>query len=132
MSPDPTMFNDKKMPLEKGMPLLRSLFFIKFIHTLIFVFFSICIGIVIFSALTGVIGWLTWTAFVLVLLEAAVFSRQWLPLSIDRLRRETRREQWFCGQYFLAVVVRQTVSRDSRIDLYHGFLSAGVSGARLN
>jgi hypothetical protein len=73
MQPDPTMFNDKEMPLEKRIPLFRSLFFIKFIHTLIFVFFSVCIGIVIFSALTGLIGWLTWTAFVLVLLEAAVF-----------------------------------------------------------
>jgi hypothetical protein len=73
MQPKPTMFNDQKLPLEKGVPLFRSLYFIKFVHTLIFVFFSVCIGIVIFSALTGLIGWLTWTAFVLVLLEAAVF-----------------------------------------------------------
>ena len=73
MQPDPAMFSDQENPLEKRIPLFRSLFFIKFIHTLIFVFFSVCIGIVIFSALTGLIGWLTWTAFVLVLLEAAVF-----------------------------------------------------------
>lgn len=53
--------------------MLRSLFFIKFVHTLIFVFFSACIGIVIFSSASGLIGWLTWTAFVLVLIEAAVF-----------------------------------------------------------
>jgi hypothetical protein len=53
--------------------MLRSLFFIKFVHTLIFVFFSVCIGIVIFSSATGLIGWLTWMAFVLVLIEAAVF-----------------------------------------------------------
>ena len=73
MQPDPAMFSDQENLLEKRIPLFRSLFFIKFIHTLIFVFFSVCIGIVIFSALTGLIGWLTWTAFVLVLLEAAVF-----------------------------------------------------------
>ena len=53
--------------------MLRSLVFVKSVHTLIFVFFSACIGVVIFSAITGLIGWLTWTAFVLVLLEAAVF-----------------------------------------------------------
>ena len=53
--------------------MLHSLVFIKAVHTFIFVFFSVCIGIVIFSAATGLIGWLTWTAFVLVLLEAAVF-----------------------------------------------------------
>jgi hypothetical protein len=53
--------------------MLRSLFFIKFVHTLIFVFFSVCIGIVIFSSASGLISWLTWTAFVLVLIEAAVF-----------------------------------------------------------
>jgi hypothetical protein len=52
---------------------LQSLVFIKSVHTLIFVFFSVCIGVVIFSAATGLIGWLTWTAFGLVLLEAAVF-----------------------------------------------------------
>jgi hypothetical protein len=55
------------------MTLTRSLFFIKFIHTLIFMFFSICIGIVVFSALTGQISALTWLALVLVLIEAAVF-----------------------------------------------------------
>jgi hypothetical protein len=59
--------------LEKEVRMLKSLVFIKSVHTLIFVFFSACIGVVIFSATTGLIGWLTWTAFVLVLLEAAVF-----------------------------------------------------------
>jgi hypothetical protein len=53
--------------------LLRSLYFVKFVHTLIFVFFSACIAIVVFSAVTGLIGRLTWVALVLVLIEAAVF-----------------------------------------------------------
>jgi hypothetical protein len=53
--------------------LTRSMFFIKFIHTLIFVFFSMCIAVVVFSALTGQISALTWWALVLVLIEAAVF-----------------------------------------------------------
>ena len=53
--------------------MLRSLVFIKSVHTAIFVFFSICIAIVVFSALTGQVGLLTWLAFVLVLIEVAVF-----------------------------------------------------------
>ena len=53
--------------------LLTSIFFIKLIHTFIFVFFSVCIGIVVFSAITGQISVITWSAFILVLLETAVF-----------------------------------------------------------
>jgi hypothetical protein len=53
--------------------MLRSLVFIKFVHTAIFAFFSACIALVVFSAVSGVIVWLTWAAFVLVLLEATVF-----------------------------------------------------------
>jgi hypothetical protein len=64
-------------PPESGfksiLTLTRSLVFIKAVHTLIFVFFSVCIAIVVFSALTGQIGGLTWLALVLVLIEAAVF-----------------------------------------------------------
>jgi hypothetical protein len=55
------------------MIMVRSLVFIKAVHTAIFVFFSACIALVVFSAVTGVIGWLTWVAFALVLLEAIVF-----------------------------------------------------------
>jgi hypothetical protein len=51
----------------------RSIFWIKFVHTLIFVFFAACIGVVVYSAITGWITSLTWIAFGLVLLEAAVF-----------------------------------------------------------
>jgi hypothetical protein len=53
--------------------LLRSIFFIKSVHTLIFLFFASCIGVVVYSALTGWITGLTWIAFWLVIAEAAIF-----------------------------------------------------------
>jgi hypothetical protein len=53
--------------------LLGSIFFIKFVHTLIFVFFAACIGVVVYSAITGWITSLTWVALALVLLEAVIF-----------------------------------------------------------
>jgi hypothetical protein len=53
--------------------MLQSIFFIKFVHTLIFLFFAACIGIVVFSALSGWVNTITWVAFGLVWLEAAIF-----------------------------------------------------------
>ena len=57
----------------KGFSLLRSIFFIKFVHTLIFLFFASCIGVVVYSAITEWIGNLTWIALWLVILEASIF-----------------------------------------------------------
>jgi hypothetical protein len=53
--------------------MLQSIFFIKFVHTLIFLFFAACIGIVVFSAVSGWVATITWVAFGLVWLEAAIF-----------------------------------------------------------
>jgi hypothetical protein len=52
---------------------LRSIFWVKFVHTLIFVFFAACIGVVVHSALTGWITLWTGVAFGLVMLEALIF-----------------------------------------------------------
>jgi hypothetical protein len=50
-----------------------AIFLIKFVHTLIFLFFAGCIGVVVYSALTGWITNLTWIAFWLVVLECVIF-----------------------------------------------------------
>jgi hypothetical protein len=53
--------------------MLRSLVFVKSVHTAIFVFFASCIGLVVHAAITGRITMLTGVAFALVMLEAVIF-----------------------------------------------------------
>lgn len=60
-------------PNARGPAIFRSITFIKSIHTLIFLFFASCIGVVVYSAITGWITSLTWIAFWLVVLEASIF-----------------------------------------------------------
>jgi hypothetical protein len=52
---------------------LKSLFLVKFVHTLIFVFMAACIGVVVHGAVSGQITTLTWASFVMVMIEAIVF-----------------------------------------------------------
>jgi len=55
------------------MRFLQSVFVVKLVHTLIFVFMSACITLVCHAAATGHVTGLTWAAFACVLLEAVVF-----------------------------------------------------------
>lgn len=50
-----------------------AILLIKFVHTLIFLFFAGCIGVVVYSALSGWITSITWIAFGVVVLECAIF-----------------------------------------------------------
>ena len=52
--------------------MLRSIVFIKSIHTLIFLVLSGCVGIVLFTAIIDYISIITWIAFGLMLLEGVV------------------------------------------------------------
>jgi hypothetical protein len=63
-----------------------SLGFVKAVHTAIFVFFGACIAVVAFSAVSGVIGWATWTAFVLVEVAVIVFVATGFPFTDDAER----------------------------------------------
>lgn len=51
----------------------RIVTLIKAVHTLIFVFFTACIGVVVQGALTGNVTRVTWIAWALVLAECVVF-----------------------------------------------------------
>jgi hypothetical protein len=64
--------------------MLRSLVFIKTVHTAIFVFFAACIALVVHAAITGWITALTGVAFALVMLEAVIFvTNGWrCPLTV--------------------------------------------------
>ena len=50
-----------------------AILLIKSVHTLIFVFFAACIGVVVYSAISGWITQSTWIAFGLVVLECVIF-----------------------------------------------------------
>jgi hypothetical protein len=50
-----------------------AIVFIKAVHTLIFLFFAACIGVVMYSAISGWITQITWIALWLVVLEYLIF-----------------------------------------------------------
>jgi hypothetical protein len=64
--------------------MLRSIFFIKFVHTLIFFVLSGCIGFVLYCAIADRITLATWIALVLVAVECiVVWINGWrCPLTI--------------------------------------------------
>ncbi len=54
--------------------MLRSLFLIKFIHTIIFLVLSMCVGIVLYTSITDNITSVTWISFIIILIEGAVLA----------------------------------------------------------
>jgi len=99
------------------MQVLRSIAFIKVVHTVIFFFLSGCVGMVLYSAIADRITPGTWVAFGLVCIEGAVLvSNGWrCPLATYTERLGAARgsvsdiflPQWFaqrisivCGSIF--------------------------------
>lgn len=54
--------------------MLRSLFLVKFIHTIIFLVLSMCVGIVLYTSIIDNITSVTWISFIFVLIEGAVLT----------------------------------------------------------
>jgi len=54
--------------------MLRSLFLVKFFHTIIFLILSMCVGIVLYTSIVDNITSVTWISFIIILIEGAVLT----------------------------------------------------------
>jgi hypothetical protein len=106
-------------------------FWLKFIHTLIAVFFMACIAYVLYCGITGVQNIWLWLAIGALALEIAVFmlNGQRCPMTNYAERYAPTRSRWFCGRYALTALggdeSRQAHHATPRIGLGVGVLAVG-------